>query len=131
MKTSEWIERVISNIDNADLRRKVQRELEVKIHDLLFSHNEEKVLEKLGDPDIYFKKHYLNNNDKTFFKIAIVVGLLLILLGILSLLAVMSNLELFDHFRRTAFGVSEGPIYFGGLLIGIGIISVFSGMKHK
>lgn len=129
-KIDKWIEDVLKNISDEDKKESVRRELETKIHDLTFNNSEEKVLKRLKDPNDYYKLHYENHNDNKFFKVILIIGILLIMVGLVFLNVVINNRALYDHFVTTSFGVSAGPIYFGGMLVGIGILFIYSSIHH-
>lgn len=126
MTKEEWIQDVVSHIDDTYQREAIARQLEEKLaKKMIKQRNEYYVLKQLGTPEEYYEKHYSRKSSKKFNLIA---GGILILVGILLLFI---NIFFADNllFSQSVRGIKNGVFYSSGLILGIGILVLIGGLR--
>lgn len=122
MSTKEWIDKVVINNDDNFQKEAIERELNKNIAKLSKNSTEEEVLLKLGDPEVYYQKHFDKKSSKKF---NLIIGSILTVVGFILLVVTFLNRdsELLHQIR--IFPDARNNIFYGsGVVLAIGVVTL-------
>lgn len=129
MTKAEWIEKAVAGIEDDYQRKAAARQLEDKISSLTAKAEKSAVLEKMGDPTDYYRKHF---SEKSGRRVSIIAGAILLVVGVLFLLAYwqFGDSPIFQQVRWFA-AQRNNVLYGSGLLVSIGVVTLVKGLSGK